>query len=75
MISFDAFTIIALEKSESCEVKDLIIYKELTIDDVNISMFACFDRTQNVTKCWRKINNEWVIKDIAFVYTRFSRVK
>lgn len=67
MIFFDAFTIIALEKSESCEVKDLIIYKELTIDDVDISMFACFDRTQNVTKCWRKIEGEWVIKDIAFV--------
>ena len=53
----------------------MIIYKELAIDDVDISMFECFDRTQNVTKCWRKINNEWVIKDIAFVYTRFSRVK
>ena len=34
---------------------------------VDISMFACFDRTQNITKCWRKIDGEWVIKDIVFV--------
>ena len=45
----------------------MIAYKELTIDDVDIAMFECFDRTQNVTKCWRKINGEWVIRDIAFV--------
>lgn len=45
----------------------MTIYKELNIDDINISMFECFDRTQNVTKCWRKINGKWVIKDIVFV--------
>ena len=45
----------------------MIIYKELTSDDVDISMFAWFDRTQSVTKCWRKIDGEWVIKDIVFV--------
>ena len=45
----------------------MTVYKELTIDDIDISMFECFDRTQNVTKCWRKINGKWVIKDIAFV--------
>ena len=45
----------------------MMIYKELTIGDVDISMFACFDRTQNVTKGCRKIEGEWVIQDIAFV--------
>ena len=45
----------------------MTVYKELTIDDMDISMFEYFDRTQNVTKCWRKINGKWVIKDIAFV--------
>ena len=45
----------------------MTVYKELTIDDIDISMFEYFDRTQNVTKCWRKINGKWVIKDIAFV--------
>ena len=45
----------------------MIIYKELTVDDVDISTFACFDRTQKVTKCWRKTDGEWVIKDVAFV--------
>lgn len=44
-----------------------MIYRELTVDDVDLSMFACFDRTQNVTKCWRKVDGEWVIQDIAFV--------
>ena len=45
----------------------MIIYRELTIDDIDISIFAYFDRTQNVTKCWRKINDNWVIQDIAFI--------
>ena len=49
------------------EYVKVIIYKELTIGDIDISMFGFFDRTQNVTKCWRKINGEWVIKDISFV--------
>lgn len=45
----------------------MIIYKELTINDVDLSMFTFFDRTQNVTKCWRKINGEWLIKDVSFI--------
>ena len=44
-----------------------MIYKELTVNDVDLSMFAFFDRTQNVTKCWRKINDEWLIKDVPFI--------
>ena len=55
------------EKLEFDGGNNMMIYKELTIDDVDISMFASFDRTQNVTKCWRKIDGEWVIQDIAFV--------
>ena len=45
----------------------MIVYKELTVCDVDISMFACFDRTQNITKCRRKTAGQWVIKDIVFV--------
>lgn len=45
----------------------MIIYKELTANDVDISMFASFDRTQHVTKCWRKIDGEWIIKDVPFI--------
>ncbi len=45
----------------------MIIYKELSIGDVDLSLFEFFDRTQHVTKCWRKINGEWLIKDVPFI--------
>lgn len=45
----------------------MIIYKELSADEIELSLFSAFDRTQNVTKCWRKIDSEWVIKDVPFV--------
>lgn len=45
----------------------MITYKVLAVNDIDLSMFAFFDRTQNVTKCWRKINGEWFIKDEPFV--------
>lgn len=45
----------------------MITYKELSAENIDISMFSGFDRTQNVTKCWRKINGEWHIKEVPFV--------
>ena len=45
----------------------MIIYKTLAANDIDLSMFAFFDRTQNVTKSWRKINGEWLIIDSPFV--------
>lgn len=45
----------------------MIVYKQLSIKDVELSMFSSFDRTQIVTKCWRKINGEWLIKDVSFI--------
>lgn len=45
----------------------MITYKELDVNDIYITMFEFFDRTQNVTKCWRKINGEWFIKDVPFI--------
>lgn len=44
-----------------------ITYKQLAFSDVDFSMFEFFDRTQNVTKCWRKVNGEWLIKDVPFI--------
>ena len=44
-----------------------MVYKELGVSDISLSLFAHFDRTQNVTKCWRKEEGEWLIKDIPFV--------
>lgn len=43
-----------------------ISYKELKISEINLQLFAGFNRYQGVKKCWRKENNEWVLKDIAF---------
>ena len=45
----------------------MIVYKELAVEDINRSMFDFFDRTQVVTKCWRKIDGEWLIKDVPFI--------
>ncbi len=45
----------------------MIIYKELEEKDIDFSLFASFDRMQIVTKCWRRINGEWLIKDVSFV--------
>lgn len=45
----------------------MIIYKTLSANDIDLSIFAFFDRTQIVTKCWRKINGEWLIIDSRFV--------
>ena len=45
----------------------MITYKVLTENDINLSMFAYFDRTQNVTECWRKVNGEWLIAEVPFI--------
>lgn len=41
-------------------------YKKLKAEDIKEDLFKGFNRHQKVTKCWRKIDNQWVIKDIAF---------
>lgn len=40
---------------------------ELKEDEITRELFGCFKRRQVVTKCWRKIDNNWCIKDITFV--------
>ena len=44
----------------------MITYRTLTANEIEIPLFSNFNRHQEVTKCWRKIDGEWVIKDIAF---------
>lgn len=41
----------------------MIQYRNLSADEINQELFKDFIRHQVVTKCWRKENNEWVIKD------------
>ena len=43
-----------------------INYRKLTADEINPQLFGSFNRYQEVTKCLRKIDGEWVIKDITF---------
>lgn len=45
----------------------MVIYRELCLDEISRALFSNFQRKQNVTKCWRKVDGEWHIKDIAFV--------
>ena len=35
-------------------------------DNIKAELFSNFKRYQKVTKCWRKIEGQWVIKDINF---------
>lgn len=35
--------------------------------EINRELFADFQRRQDVTKCFRKTDGKWIIKDIAFV--------
>src|SRR5690554_1015959 len=43
-----------------------ISYKSLNKNGINLSLFMNFDRYQEVRKCWRKEDKEWVLKDIQF---------
>ncbi|MBS6196126.1 MAG: GNAT family N-acetyltransferase [Clostridiales bacterium] len=45
----------------------MITYRKLQEDEISRELFSCFERRQKVTKCWRKIKGEWVIRDIAFI--------
>lgn len=42
-------------------------YKILQEKEINRDLFKAFIRHQNVTKCWRKVAGEWMIKDAPFV--------
>ncbi len=44
----------------------MIKYREIHSDEICRSLFKDFIRHQNVTKCLRKENNQWVIKDDPF---------
>jgi ribosomal protein S18 acetylase RimI-like enzyme len=45
---------------------ELISYIELKKSEISESLFANFNRYQDVNKCWRKESGEWILKDIAF---------
>ncbi|KAK8897022.1 hypothetical protein M9Y10_014954 [Tritrichomonas musculus] len=45
----------------------MITYKSLVEDDINRELFHGFVRHQVVTKCLRKEDGEWTIKDAPFI--------
>ena len=42
-------------------------YRALCLDEINPALFAGFIRRQVVTKCWRREENQWVIRDDPFI--------
>ena len=45
----------------------LLKYRILNAEEVNREIFKDFIRHQNVTKCWRKENGRWIIKEAPFI--------
>lgn len=42
-------------------------YRKLQISEINRNLFKQFERHQKVTQCWRKVNGEWIVKDVPFI--------
>lgn len=45
----------------------MIQYRSLCENEIDRDLFKEFRRRQVVTKCWRKVEGEWVIKDVPFI--------
>lgn len=45
----------------------MIKYRVLNAEELDRELFKDFIRHQTVTKCWRKENNRWIVKDAPFV--------
>lgn len=43
-----------------------IEYKELKEAEIDLALFTKFNRYQDVKKCWRQENGEWILKEISF---------
>lgn len=44
-----------------------INYIQLTEEEIELQLFQGFRRHQEVTRCWRKENGKWLLKDVSFV--------
>lgn len=42
-------------------------YRILETAEINERLFFNFERRQEVTRCWRKIDDEWIIHDVIFI--------
>jgi len=46
-----------------CEKIDI---REIAEEELSVSLFAAFNRYQEVKRCWRKEDGKWILRDIAF---------
>lgn len=37
------------------------------VDNIHLDLFSGFNRYQDVKKCWRKVEDNWVLKDVPFI--------
>ena len=42
-------------------------FREIKTEEINKTLFANSQRHQVVTKCWRKVADVWIIKDVPFI--------
>ncbi len=45
----------------------MIEYRNINLNEINRNLFNKFIRHQIVNDCWRRINNEWIIKSDPFI--------
>lgn len=55
-----------MEQTESY-IADNILYRQLSADEICRELFGRFIRRQVVTKCWRREEGKWVIRDDPFI--------
>ncbi len=48
-------------------MENMLQYRIVSKEEINRELFQNFVRHQNVTDCWRRDNNTWVIKSAPFV--------
>ena len=44
-----------------------VIIRPLTEEELTPLLFGDFNRYQKVTRCYRKVDEDWVLKDIPFI--------
>ncbi len=49
------------------EISSSVQYRNLLIEEISFDLFKGFIRHQVVTKCWRRENGNWIIKDDPFI--------
>lgn len=45
----------------------MVQYRSLRVDEIERALFQNFLRHQNVTKCWRREDGKWIVKEVPFV--------